>query len=75
VQQEALEVAVAGADDKNNLDRENNEHQVSLQHFLKNFSDRFYNRHFWIRRIGFASSVRKKIRYQRELGLQETKGI
>jgi hypothetical protein len=71
VQEEALvvEVAVAGADGKNGLDRENNEHQVSLQHFLKNFSDRFHNRHFWICRIGIASSVRKKIRYQRELGI------
>src|SRR5262249_36525207 len=63
VQEEALvvEVAVAGADDKNGL--ENNEHQVSLQHFLKNFSDRFHNRHFWIFRIAIASSIRKKIRY------------
>ena len=73
VQEEALvvevEVAVAGADDKNGLDRKNNEHQVSLQHFLKNFSDRFHNRHFWICRICIASSVRKKIRYQRELGI------
>src|SRR5215469_14118687 len=70
VQEEALvvEVAVAGADDKNDLDRENNENQVSLQHFHKNFSDRFHNRRFWICRIGIASSVRKKIRYQREFG-------
>ena len=68
VQEEALvvEVAVAGADDKNGPDQENDEHQVSLQHFPENFSDRFHNRHFWICRIGIASSVRKKIRYQRE---------
>ena len=58
----AVEVAVAGADDKNDLDREDNE-----QHFLKNLYDRFHNRHFWICRI--ACSVRKKIRYQRELGI------
>ena len=48
VQEEALvvEVAVAGADGKNGPDQENNEHQVSRHRFLKNFSDRFHNRHF-----------------------------
>jgi hypothetical protein len=69
-QEEALVVEVAAAvDGKNGIDRENNEHEVSLQHFLKNFPDRFHNRHFWICRIGVASSVRKKIRYQREFGI------
>src|SRR5262245_60901434 len=73
VQEGALEaeVAVAGAGDKNGLD----EHPVSLQHFLKNFADRFHNRHFWICRIGIASSVRKKIRYRCEVGIKQAKGI
>src|SRR5262245_15168653 len=61
VQEEALVVAVADGDDKNGLDRENNEHQVSLQYFLKNFFNRFHSRRFWIFRIAIASGVRKQI--------------
>src|SRR5215472_2278478 len=66
VQEEALvvEAAVAGDDDKNGLGGENNEHQVGLHQFLKNFSDRFHNRRFWICKIAVASGLRKEIRYR-----------
>jgi len=57
--------AVAGADDKKALGRENNERQLSLQEVLKNLGDRFYNRCFWISRIALASGVRKEIRNSR----------
>ena len=67
--------AVAGADDKKALGRENNEHQLSLQPVLKNFCDRFYNRCFWISRIALASHLRKEIRYSRELGPEKAKRI
>ena len=77
VQEEVLvvEVEVADAEDKNGLDRLNNEHQVSLQHFLKNFSDRFHNRRAWICKIAGASGLRKEIRYRCELGIKQVKGI
>ena len=55
--------AVAGADDKKALGRENNEHQLSLQPVLKNFCDRFYNRCCWISGIALASPLRKEIRH------------
>ena len=75
VQEEVLVVAVADADDKNGLDRQNNEHQLSLQHFLKNFCDRSYNRCFRIPWVAGASGLRKEIRYRCELGIKQAKGI
>ena len=77
VQEESLVVVVAaaGADDKNGLGRENNEHQVNLQHFVKNFSDRFHNRRFWICKIAGASGLRKEIQYRCELEIKQAKGI
>ena len=67
--------AVAGADDKKALGRENNERQLSLQEVLKNFCDRFYNRCFWISGIALTSGLRKEIRYSRELGPEKAKRI
>src|SRR5262245_2292195 len=65
----------AGAGDKKTRGRESNEHQVSLQHALKNFRDRLYNRCFWISCAAAASGLRKEIRYSRELGLKKAKRI
>src|SRR5262245_23493297 len=67
--------AVAGGDDKKGLSRENNEHQLSVQQFIKNFCHRFYNRCFRIPWVAGASRLRKKIRYSGELGLEKTKRI
>ena len=77
MQEEALvvEVAVVGGDDEKGVGRENDEHQVSFHQFIKNFSDRFHNRRFWICQIAIASGVRKEIRYSRQLRLEKAKGI
>jgi hypothetical protein len=72
---EALAAAAAGGDDKKGLGRENNEHQLSIQQFIKDFCDRFYNRCFRIPWVARASGLRKGIRYSRELRLEKTKRI
>ena len=71
----AAAAAVAGGDDKKGLGRENNEHQLSVQQFIKNFCDRFYNRCFRIPWVAGASGLRKEIRYRCELGIKQVKGI
>jgi hypothetical protein len=65
----------AGAGDKKTLDRENNEHQGSLQQILKNFCDRLRNRRFWISQLALAGGLRKEIQHSRELGFEKAKRI